>query len=422
MRTASIGGIAILLLGFALAAGCGRTDGTATDAGPAGHDHGGEADTAAVAAEVEMCGEHAVPEAECGICDPDAVAGLAPGEGLKVRLPAGDSAALVGVRTAAAVTGPALAGVECLAEVVFNQNRLARVTVPVGGIVKSVEVDLGARVGAGQTVARVWSAAIADAVARAVLSHQTLARELRLRAEGITPAKDLEEAEAAHRAACQQARTLGFSDREIESLSHGGEEPIYLEVRAPFAGEIVERAAVQGALVEPGTALFSIADRSVVWALLSLPETALPQVRVGQEVRLVVDALPAREFAGRLTWVSAQVDERTRMAQARAEVPDPEGRLRSGMFARARVLTPRGGEALFVPDAAVQRVNGTALVFVRLADDLYEARAVQLGDRVADRWEVVAGLDPGEPVAVAHSFALKSQLLLSRLGAGCADD
>ena len=421
MRSFPTMGFAPLLLAAALGAGCGAGRDSAAGGGAThDHGHGNAADPAA--AEVAMCGEHSVPEEECGICNPDAIAALAPGEGLKVRLPAADSAALVGVRTAAAEVGAAVEGVECFAEIAFNQNRLARIAVPVGGIVKSVEVDLGARVRAGQIVARVWSATIADAVAQAVLSHQTLTRERQLRAEGITPAKDLEEAEAEHRTACQQARTLGFSDREIESLSHGAEEPIYLEVRAPFAGEIVERTAVQGALVEPGAALFSLADRSTVWALLSLPEAALARVREGQEVRLTVDALPDREFTGRLTWVSAQVGERTRMAQARAEIPDPDGRLRSGMFAQARVLVRRQGEALFVPVSSVQRVQGTALVFVRLADDLYEARAVQLGSRLADRWEVVAGLEPGEPVAVAHSFALKSQLLLSRLGAGCADD
>jgi len=421
MRSFPTMGFAPLLLAAALGAGCGAGRDSAAGGGAThDHGHGNAADSAA--AEVAMCGEHAVPEDECGICSPDAIAALAPGEGLKVRLPAADSAALVGVRTAAPEVGAAVEGVECFAEITFNQNRLARIAVPVGGIVKSVEVDLGARVRAGQIVARVWSATIADAVAQAVLSHQTLTRERQLRAEGITPAKDLEEAEAEHRTACQQARTLGFSDREIESLSHGAEEPIYLEVRAPFAGEIVERTAVQGALVEPGAALFSLADRSTVWALLSLPEAALARVREGQEVRLTVDALPDREFTGRLTWVSAQVGERTRMAQARAEIPDPDGRLRSGMFAQARVLVRRQGEALFVPVSSVQRVQGTALVFVRLADDLYEARAVQLGSRLADRWEVVAGLEPGEPVAVAHSFALKSQLLLSRLGAGCADD
>jgi cobalt-zinc-cadmium efflux system membrane fusion protein len=77
---------------------------------------------------------------------------------------------------------------------------------------------------------------------------------------------------------------------------------------------------------------------------------------------------------------------------------------------------------LLVPAAAIQRVDGKPLLFVQLEADLYDARAVRLGSRVGDTWIVAEGLKAGEEVAIEHVFALKSQLLISRLGAGCADD
>ena len=83
-----------------------------------------------------------------------------------------------------------------------------------GGILQSVDVDLGDRGRERQTVAKIWSAAIAEAVAKAVLTHQTLDRERKLRADRVTSEKDLQEAEAAHRAACQQLRTLGFTEED----------------------------------------------------------------------------------------------------------------------------------------------------------------------------------------------------------------
>lgn len=417
------GAVALLLLVLALVGGgCGARARSPEGGATAGHAPEAHGEGGGAAAGEEMCAEHGVGEAECGICNPDAIAGLEAGQGLKVRLPAADSADLVGVRTARPEAGTAAEGIDCFAEVVFDQNRLARIAPQVSGIVHSVEVDLGARVREGETVARIWSAEIADVVAQAVLSHQTLARERRLRAEGITPEKDLQAAEAVHRAACQQARTLGFSEREIEALGSGDEEPTYLELRSPLAGEIVERDAVRGALVQAGQTLFAVADRSVMWALISVPEAALSRVRVGQEVQVTVDALPGSEFRGKLTWVSAQVDERTRMARARAALRDPEGRLRDRMFAQARILAGEAKEALLVPAEAVHVVEGKPLVFVRLADDLYEARAVRLGDAAGGRREIVSGLAAEEEVAVAHGFALKSQLLASRLGAACADD
>jgi len=199
-------------------------------------------------------------------------------------------------------------------------------------------------------------------------------------------------------------------------------EPILLEVRAPFAGEIVARMAVRGAFVETGKPLFTVADRSVKWAMLQVPETALAQVRVGQPVELRVDTLPDKTFAGRLTWIAPAVDARTRMTLARAEFADPNALLKDKMFATARILTRRTENALLLPCAALQYVEGKPLVFVRLADDLFDARAVQLGAKSNGRQHVLAGLKPDEPVAVAHTFALKSALLMSRLGAGCAHD
>jgi cobalt-zinc-cadmium efflux system membrane fusion protein len=78
--------------------------------------------------------------------------------------------------------------------------------------------------------------------------------------------------------------------------------------------------------------------------------------------------------------------------------------------------------ATLVPLEAVQRVEGQPLVFVRLAPDLFDARAVRLGATLDGRQEILAGLQPQEEIAIARTFALKSAMLMSRLGAGCADD
>ena len=163
----------------------------------------------------------------------------------------------------AADSGAIADGVECYAELAFNQNKLAQIAAPVGGIIQTVDVDLGTKVEEKQTVAKIWSASIAEAVAKAVLSHQTLDRERKLRAERVTSEKDLQQAEAEHRAACQQLRTLGFTEEQIDVLGAKPQEQVLMEVRAPFAGEIVERTAVRGALVEAGKSLFTLADRSI---------------------------------------------------------------------------------------------------------------------------------------------------------------
>jgi cobalt-zinc-cadmium efflux system membrane fusion protein len=413
-----------LLAAMALFAGCKKQEGHAEDDGHghAGHEHGDAKAHTETKDGVEMCGEHGVPEAECAVCKPDLAAKLKPGESMKVRLPSANSTTIVGVETALPETGAIADGIECVAEVTFNQNKLAQITAPVSGIVQTVDADLGSKVEEKQAVAKIWSAAIAEAVAKSVLTHQTLERERKLRAERVTSEKDLQEAEAAHRAACQQARTFGFSEEQIDALAKHPDEPVYLEVLAPFAGEIVERAAVRGALMEAGKPLFTVVDHSTVWAMLQVPESLLAKVQTGQVVELRVDSLPGKVFTGKLTWVAPAVDERTRMARARAEFDNPDRLLKDKMFATARILTRKAEEATLVPMSAIQHVGGRPFVFVKLEADLFDARAVTLGAKFGGKQEILAGLKPQESVAVSHAFAVKSAMLMSRLGAGCADD
>ncbi len=371
---------------------------------------------------VARCTEHNVPEAQCAVCQPHLADKLQPGESLQVRLPSTNSAALVGILTAAPAREAMADGIECVAEVSFNLNQRAQIAAPVGGILQAVEADLGSQVGEKQMVAKIWSAAIAEAVAKAVLAHQTLERERKLRADRITAEKDWQAAEATHRAAGQQLRTLGFSEEQMEDLSQTPQEPVLLEVRTPFAGEIVERTAVRGSLVEPGQPLFTLVDHSSVWASLQIPEAVLAGIKAGQAVELRVDSQPGRVFAGKLTWIAPAVDERTRMVRARAEFANPERLLKDKMFAAARILTRQSERALLVPTAAIQHIEGRPFLFVRRDADLFDVRAVQLGARLDARQEVRAGLQPGEQVAVSHAFALKSAMLMASLGAGCADD
>jgi membrane fusion protein, heavy metal efflux system len=400
-------------------AGCGKSSGTGSHAG---HDQGETKAHVETKDGVAMCTEHGVPEAECAVCKPHLADKLQPGESMKVRLPSTNSTAIVGVETAKPETGTIADGIACVAEVSFNQNKLAQIAAPVSGIVQTVDVDLGSKVEEKQTVAKIWSASIAEAVARAVLAHQTLDRERKLRADRVTSQAGLDEAEATHRAACQQLRTLGFTEEQIDEMGAKPQEQVLMEVRAPFAGEIIERTAVRGALVEAGNPLFTLVDHSTVWAMLQVPEARLARVKEGQTVELRVDSLPGRVFIGKLTWIGPAVDERTRMARARAEFANPDRLLKDKMFATARILTRQAEGAMLVPLSAIQHIEGRPFVFVKLGEDLFDVRAVRLGAKFDGRQELLAGLKPLEEIAVSHAFAIKSAMLMSSLGAGCADD
>jgi cobalt-zinc-cadmium efflux system membrane fusion protein len=383
-----------------------------------------------------LCKEHGVPESECGICHPDLLAEREPGEGMKVRLHSAESAGRAGVVVGTATDDTMQQGVECLAELTFNQNKLAQINPLAGGVVDRVLVDLGSKVRKQELLVRITSVAIGEAqseylraLAEDRLRIDTVERQRRLRAQRISAERDLQEAEAGHKAAdaaVQQARqrllVLGFDDERIRGLesAQGLAPPGVLEVRAPFAGVIVERTAVQGATVEVGKPLLTLADTTVLWAMINIPEVELSRVRVGQKAELIVDSLPSRVFPGTLTWLSDSVDSQTRMARGRVEVANTEGLLKAQMFARARLLTTSSG-GVRVPRAAVQDVGGNMVVFVKAGEDLFEARRVRLGASRGDQVQIIEGLHSSDPVVITGAFALKSQFLISRLGAGCVD-
>lgn len=418
----------IITRGFATAvvlalASCGKP--AAESGAHSGHEHGeesGHESCASSEAATGICPEHNLPAGECGICRPEKIPGLKAGESLKLRLASADSIAMAGVKTVKASAGGATDGFDCYAQFGFALNRYAQIGAPVGGVIKEVAVDPGSQVTEGQVVAKIWSASVAEAVAKAVLTHQTLERERRLHDQKVTPEKDLQQAEAEHRAACQAMRTLGFSEERVDELATKPQDVVLLESRAPFAGEITASMAVRGSMVEAGAPLFSLADRSVMWAELAVPEAYVSQMHEGQAVELTVDSLPDRHFTGKLVWISAELDESTRMIKARAEVANPEGVIKARMFAKARVVTGHDQTSVIIPAAAIQRIDGKPFLFIKLGDDLFDARCVRLGSSAGDAWVVSEGLKAGEEVAVQHAFALRSQLLISRLGAGCADD
>jgi hypothetical protein len=100
---------------------------------------------------------------------------------------------------------------------------------------------------------------------------------------------------------------------------------------------------------------------------------------------------------------------------------NPDGLLKAKMYARARILVRSAEGAVLVPSSSIYPLEGKPFIFVKLADDLFEARAITTGVKFDGQLEVLAGLKPQEIVVVNHGFALKSQWLSSRMGAGCAD-
>jgi cobalt-zinc-cadmium efflux system membrane fusion protein len=381
----------------------------------AGHDHGAD----------EICPEHNIAEGEDALCQPDLVAHLQPGQGLKVRLTAAAAADRIGIT----IARPLPVGEEGRAwpgQVVFNRDRLARLSAPAGGTIHKINAGLGDKVGKGQLLAEIASpeaaglrSELAGAESRRRLAEAVYLREKDLLAKGITSQHEFQQAEADFRQA-ESGATRTRQQAQDFGLGDGGKGSM-LSLRAPFAGTVIERAAVVGEIVSPGTQLFALADLNNLWVEISVPEDALLAVQAGMEIVASFPGLPGRAFPGKIFWLAPALDERTRMLKLLAEVDNRAGLLRSGLFGQVRPALKSPGDTLAVPADAVQMIDGNPYLFLQLEKDLFELRRVLAGRRSQGAVVIQAGLQASDRVVTGQAFSLKSEVLRARLGASCAD-
>ena len=327
--------------------------------------------------------------------------------------------------------------IETTGAVDFDQRRFAHVSPRVGGRVEATLAEVGDHVRSGQVLARVDSIELGKAIgdylqarARAELARETFEREQSLFADRVSSQQEMlsaqaaaREADAALRGAEEHLHLLGLSDNQVRTLGYDQPRASVYEVRAPFAGTVVERHATLGEMVEPQAPLFQVADLSRVWVWIDVFERDLARVHLGDDVELHVEAFPGSAFEGKLVYLGSRVETESRTARARIEVPNPEGRLRPGMFARVRISDPHAadGEAesvsvLAVPETALQRDGDQFVAYVALGDGRFETRKVRTGRKGDGFVEVLDGLSAGESVAVAGTFVLKSEASKESLG------
>ncbi len=327
-------------------------------------------------------------------------------------------------------------------EVRLDEGRSVYIGPRAAGVVRRILVDVGQNVRAGQVLFEIESAELSDgraehrkAVAAMNLALATEQREADLFQKKICPEQDLLEARAAleatraaERAARERLLRLGLTATEVDAVApdNAGVRSGLMPVRAPFAGTVLDRSLNLGALVEPGEKNLLLADTARVWVMTNVYERELGAILEQQARRKVmadvsVPAFPGRIFSGTVDAVGGTVDEATRTTKARAVVDNPDGLLRRGMFARVRLRLEAGSDRLAVPADAVLTDEGSSFVFVRHDAEYYVRRTVRVG-RTSSGWtEIVGGLSDDDVVVSRGAFLLKSDVLRSKMGAGCAD-
>ena len=357
------------------------------------------------------------PAAQTSPPPPEPERGVALPEGLAER---------AGLRTASATTESVVPTIDVVGHVEFDSTRVADIGGRLEGRVVQVHVELGDRVEPGDPIVSIEGPDLGEAVAELLEARAALAaasshaeRQTALRREQLTTATEHEAATAEHaalaarvRGAEQRLAVLGLAPSAIDAATRGRVVPRTVTLRAPIAGEVVERHVHLGAVVDPTEPLVRIADLASVWILLSLFERDLGRVRVGDRVEVLSEVSPGTVFHGVVEHVGAVVDAETRTADVRVAVENVERRLRPGQFVHAALHV--GGEAshdaILLPEAAISQIQGQPSVFVRIGPDRYDVRPLELGPAHGARVEVRRGLAVGDEVVLEGAFALKSEL------------
>ena len=246
--------------------------------------------------------------------------------------------------------------------------------------------------------------------------------DLQMEKEHLALARTVNVAQIEMDAARRQIEVLGIDAQQVAALDAGRVEALSrYELRSPIAGRVVSRSAVVGEAGSTDNALFSIADLTTVWLLVSLEEDDLAAANVGDRLLFTPDALPGQSFESALEWISAEVDDRTRTVEARAAIDNRGGFLRPNMFGRVRLVTNDAEELLTIPQSAVQTDGCCNIVFVKETDTLFRPRKIAMGSAASGYIQILDGVTEGQMVVTNGSFLLKTEILKSSIGAGCCE-
>jgi cobalt-zinc-cadmium efflux system membrane fusion protein len=298
-------------------------------------------------------------------------------------------------------------------QITLNEDRTAHVTPRAAGAVEAVPADLGQRVGKGEVLAVIASAevaarraALAAADERVALARQVHASEQKLWNDQVSAhqdllkaAQELRTAEIAQQDARQQLQALGAAGKSGASNR--------LEIRAPFAGSIVEKHIALGEVVGADTRVFTLTDLSTVWADVTVSAKDLEIVRVGTSA--VIRSIASDASApGTVSFVSALVGEQSRSARARVVLANPGAAWRPGLAVNVDIVTGSAEVPVAVAREALQTQDGRQVVYKRVAQG-FVAQAVETGRSDGRLVEIRSGLHAGERYASANSFIVKAE-------------
>ena len=193
------------------------------------------------------------------------------------------------------------------------------------------------------------------------------------------------------------------------------------EIKSPISGVVIGSFAKEGDRVDSVSSICTIADLSKLNGTFDVYEKDISAVKSGQKILVRSVAYPDKAFEGEISFVSPRVDKDSHTVKIRGLIRNPEYLLKLGMFVNAELMVVSEDKYIIVLQEAVHIINGKKVVFIKTAEEKFEAREIKIKDETKDQVAVSEGINEGEAVVIQDGFLLKSELLKSKMGAGCAE-
>ena len=303
-----------------------------------------------------------------------------------------------GVRTEPARSLVLAQPVHAVGAVALDERRLTVVSMRSEGYVEDLFVDTtGQTVRKGEALFRVYSPDI----------QQALADLLVVSSRG-QPAPVL--GQSSLNGTMRRLLNLGVPEDRIQQLRESGVNPRTIDWPSPASGTIISKRIINGQRISAGDELYRIADLSQVWVIADVAEGDLADIKPGTRASVTFRAYMGEPVEGVVTFIYPEMRAETRTARVRIEVPNPEGRLKTDMYADVVFQIEGSGiPVTTVPSSAIIDSGTRQVVLVAKGDGRFEPRPVKLGRRGDGRVEIVEGLKAGEEVVTSATFLIDAE-------------
>jgi membrane fusion protein, copper/silver efflux system len=326
----------------------------------------------------------------------------------------------LGVRTALAQFLTIDSVLRAVATIEIAEPRQHTIAPKFDGWIERLYVDsTGDRVRRGQTLLSVYSPELVSAQEEYLIA---LRADEALASDTNSPQTTFDARSRLADAALARLRNWDVPSALIARLRTERIASRSLVLTSPIAATVLDKSAVEGMRFMAGETLYRLADLSVVWAMVDVPEQDLASLSIGQLAHFQTRALPGQSFAGRVSFIYPTVNATSRTVRARIELANRDGRLKPAMF--GDIVLESAGSAqprLAVPVDAVIDSGTRQIVLIARDEGRFEPREVTLGLRGAQLVEILTGLTAGDAVVVAANFLIDAESSLRGSLAGLGD-